>query len=57
MNIPFDMKTPVFIDRNHKLAELIANYCHSMVLQELNKPSEGRNVIKSYFNHVLFVKV
>ena len=32
MNISFDMKTPVFIDRNHKLVELIGNYCHSKVL-------------------------
>ena len=32
INVPFDMKMPIFININDKLAELIGNYGHSKVL-------------------------
>ena len=57
MNIPFDTKAPIFIDRNHKLAEIIVYYCHLKVLHRGIKQTlselrsvfwiaKGRNCIK-----------
>lgn len=31
-NIPFDNKAPIMLNRDHRLAEIIVNYCHSKVL-------------------------
>ena len=56
-NIPFDTKAPVFIDRSHKLAEVIVYYCHLKVLHRGIKQTltelrsvfwitRGRNLIK-----------
>ena len=64
--VPFEMKVPVFIDRDHKLAELIVNYCHHKVLHcgikqtltELRSTfwiTRGRSYVKKWLRHVLFV--
>ena len=57
MNILFAMKTPVFIDTNHKLAELIRNYCHSKVLHTgiLTNPQRMMSCVLDYTRY--FIKM